>query len=70
MLAYRPWTNLLRCTRTMPGIIHQGIQDSDDFQSGEGGIRTPGAGITDATVFETAALVHSATSPPGSLTQE
>ena len=32
--------------------------------SGEGGIRTPDAGITDVTVFETAAFNHSATSPP------
>jgi hypothetical protein len=31
--------------------------------SGEGGIRTPDAGITDITVFETAAFNHSATSP-------
>ena len=31
--------------------------------SGEGGIRTPDAGITDVTVFETAAFNHSATSP-------
>ena len=31
---------------------------------GEGGIRTPDAGITDVTVFETAAFNHSATSPP------
>ncbi len=30
---------------------------------GEGGIRTPDAGITDVTVFETAAFNHSATSP-------
>src|SRR3954449_9715784 len=30
---------------------------------GEGGIRTPDAGITDITVFETAAFNHSATSP-------
>lgn len=34
---------------------------------GEGGIRTPGAGVTDTTVFETAAIVHSATSPRESL---
>jgi hypothetical protein len=34
---------------------------------GEGGIRTPDAGITDVTVFETAAFNHSATSPPVSL---
>jgi hypothetical protein len=33
------------------------------FGSGEGGIRTPDAGITDVTVFETAAFNHSATSP-------
>src|SRR5215204_928588 len=32
-------------------------------KSGEGGIRTPDAGITDVTVFETAAFNHSATSP-------
>jgi hypothetical protein len=32
-------------------------------QSGEGGIRTPDAGITDVTVFETAAFNRSATSP-------
>ena len=30
---------------------------------GEGGIRTPDAGITDVTVFETAAFNHSATCP-------
>jgi hypothetical protein len=35
--------------------------------SGEGGIRTPDAGITDVTVFETAAFNHSATSPRESL---
>jgi hypothetical protein len=35
--------------------------------SGEGGIRTPDAGITDITVFETAAFNHSATSPRESL---
>ena len=35
--------------------------------SGEGGIRTPDAGITDVTVFETAAFNHSATSPPVSV---
>src|SRR5215207_5561072 len=32
-------------------------------KSGEGGIRTPDAGVTDVTVFETAAFNHSATSP-------
>ena len=32
-------------------------------QSGEGGIRTLDAGITDVTVFETAAFNRSATSP-------
>jgi hypothetical protein len=32
-------------------------------ERGEGGIRTPDAGITDVTVFETAAFNHSATSP-------
>ena len=31
--------------------------------SGEGGIRTPDAGIADVTVFETAAFNRSATSP-------
>ena len=35
--------------------------------SGEGGIRTPDAGITDITVFETAAFNHSATSPRESI---
>ena len=35
--------------------------------SGEGGIRTPDAGITDITVFETAAFNHSATSPQESV---
>ena len=35
--------------------------------SGEGGIRTPDAGITDITVFETAAFNHSATSPRKSI---
>ena len=34
---------------------------------GEGGIRTPDAGITDVTVFETAAFNHSATSPSQSV---
>jgi cation diffusion facilitator family transporter len=34
---------------------------------GEGGIRTPDAGITDVTVFETAAFNHSATSPSPSV---
>ena len=34
-----------------------------EHTSGEGGIRTPDAGITDITVFETAAFNHSATSP-------
>jgi hypothetical protein len=32
-------------------------------KGGEGGIRTPDAGVTDVTVFETAAFNHSATSP-------
>ncbi len=36
-------------------------------KSGEGGIRTPDAGITDVTVFETAAFNRSATSPLPSL---
>src|SRR5919112_5391844 len=36
--------------------------------SGEGGIRTPDAGVTDVTVFETAAFNHSATSPRESVT--
>ena len=36
-------------------------------RSGEGGIRTPDAGITDITVFETAAFNHSATSPRKSI---
>src|SRR3954466_11911534 len=36
-------------------------------RSGEGGIRTPDAGITDVTVFETAAFNHSATSPRQSI---
>jgi hypothetical protein len=36
---------------------------STEPNSGEGGIRTPDAGITDITVFETAAFNHSATSP-------
>jgi hypothetical protein len=40
---------------------------ADRLKSGEGGIRTPDAGITDVTVFETAAFNHSATSPPLSL---
>jgi hypothetical protein len=35
--------------------------------SGEGGIRTPDAGFTDVTVFETAAFNHSATSPRKSI---
>jgi hypothetical protein len=35
--------------------------------SGEGGIRTPDAGITDITVFETAAFNRSATSPRKSI---
>ncbi len=35
--------------------------------SGEGGIRTPDAGITDITVFETAAFNRSATSPRESI---
>ena len=35
--------------------------------SGEGGIRTPDAGITDITVFETAAFNRSATSPRRSI---
>jgi hypothetical protein len=35
----------------------------DAQRGGEGGIRTPDAGITDVTVFETAAFNHSATSP-------
>ena len=33
------------------------------LKRGEGGIRTPDAGITDVTVFETAAFNRSATSP-------
>ena len=33
------------------------------LKCGEGGIRTPDAGITDVTVFETAAFNRSATSP-------
>ena len=33
------------------------------LKRGEGGIRTPDAGIADVTVFETAAFNHSATSP-------
>jgi hypothetical protein len=37
---------------------------------GEGGIRTPDAGITDVTVFETAAFNHSATSPRQSVSTE
>ena len=37
------------------------------LKCGEGGIRTPDAGITDVTVFETAAFNRSATSPPPSL---
>ena len=36
---------------------------ADYSKRGEGGIRTPDAGITDVTVFETAAFNHSATSP-------
>ena len=32
------------------------------LKRGEGGIRTPDAGIADVTVFETAAFNHSATS--------
>ena len=35
----------------------------ENLRCGEGGIRTPDAGITDVTVFETAAFNHSATSP-------
>src|SRR4028119_1488516 len=37
------------------------------YTGGEGGIRTPDAGITDITVFETAAFNRSATSPRTSL---
>ena len=37
-------------------------------RSGEGGIRTPDAGFTDITVFETAAFNRSATSPRQSIT--
>ena len=39
----------------------------DRPERGEGGIRTPDAGFTDITVFETAAFNRSATSPPTSL---
>ncbi len=42
----------------------------DRTERGEGGIRTPDAGFTDITVFETAAFNHSATSPPTSLYTE
>jgi hypothetical protein len=46
------------------GASRRGLTSST---GGEGGIRTPDAGITDITVFETAAFNRSATSPRASL---
>jgi hypothetical protein len=45
-----------------------GRENEKTAGSGEGGIRTPDAGFTDITVFETAAFNRSATSPRRILT--
>jgi hypothetical protein len=69
LLAIEPWLTRRR-SRRADERRPQGRSVLTCSESGEGGIRTPDAGITDVTVFETAAFNHSATSPSQSVSTQ